>query len=110
MISEFSKYLTSTRVQLLCDLCENDEKMEPCSGKMCFRFQGNRSYQLVVDRSWNILPWAFLFYINRERETVYWNEFRSIIAPMTYYNMDDYEEEDEDEEEDDDGDDDGDDW
>lgn len=80
-VSDFSKYLTNTRVQILCDLCENDEKLDPSGGKVHFRFQGNRSYQLFIDRSCNILPWAFVFYINRSKETLYWNEFRSIIAP-----------------------------
>ena len=112
-VSDFSKYLKNTRVQLLCDNCENSEEDDPRCGKVHFRFQGDRSYQLFIDRSFreigcNILPWAFLFYINRSKETLYWNEFRAIIAPTFEYgygddtdddDMDDDEDEDEEEDE-----------
>jgi hypothetical protein len=101
IVSDFSKYLTHTRVQLLCDNCENSEEEDPRCGKVHFRFQGNRSYQLFIDRSCNILPWAFLFYINRSKETLYWNEFRSIIAPTFEFDTDEMDDEEEDEDEDD---------
>lgn len=113
-VSDFSKYLKSTRVQILCDECENTEEEDPRCGKVHFRFQGNRSYQLFIDRSFreigcNILPWAFLFYINQSKETLYWNEFRSIISPTPTFQFgdgtdtddmdDDDDEEDDDEDE-----------
>ena len=78
-ISDFSKYMTNTRIQILCDSCENEEKFDPKTSKVRFRFQGNRSYQLVVDHS-SVFPWAFLCYINRTKDILYWNEFRSIIS------------------------------
>lgn len=106
-ISEFSKYTKNTRVQLLCDQCENEEKLDIKSGDIRFRFQGNRSYQLVVIRT-NVLPWAFLVY--RNRDTLYWNEFRAIIAPIL--NFEYYEDDDDDMigEDEDDEEEDGDDW
>ena len=114
-ISNFSKYTPNTRVQLLCDECENEEKLDPKSGDTRFRFQGNRSYQIVVNRLNYVLPWAFLLYRNLSRDTLYWNEFRAIISPSSikykfeYYedddddddDMDDDEDEDEDEDEED---------
>jgi len=102
-ISDFSKYTTNTRLQLLCDHCENDEELAPKSGNIRFRFQGNRSYQLVVIRT-NVLPWAFLLY--RAKDILYWNEFRAIISPSPIYNFEYYDDdEDDDEDEDDDMDD-----
>jgi hypothetical protein len=94
-ISDFSKYTKNVRVQLLCDQCENEEKFDPKAGDVRFRFQGNRSYQLVVIRT-NVLPWAFLVY--RIRDELYWNECRAIISPILpnyeYYKY--YDEDDED--------------